>query len=261
VETVRVAPESQPKVDEQFYELLYASLTQVRERREAERGPSGPRDKLYVSEVGTIIGDSACWRKLWYVFHDAPKDSLPPESLMAFEIGDVIGLRISNILAAGDHVQKVQYRLDFSPWPVSGRLDVLLIPKWKRVVEVKSVPCAMLPYLPKQDHVAQLNLYLHGIGKEPEYVGFHGTLLYVVKDARKGQPVCRAFEVPYDTKAALRTLNAYVRARQAATGPTEPPRPMGFTGSTYPCAYCVFQTHCWSGKNSNKISSERYRPP
>jgi len=140
VETLRVATIAQPRVDGQFYELLYASLTQVRKRREAERGPSGPREVLYVSEVGTVIGESACWRKLWYDFHGTPKDSLPPETLIAFEIGDVIGLRISNILAAGDHVQKAQYRLDFSPWPLSGRLDVLLVPKWKRVVEVKSVP-------------------------------------------------------------------------------------------------------------------------
>ena len=251
-----VVTETQPKVDEQFQDLLYDLLLRLRERREAERGPSGPRDVLYVSEVGTVIGESACWRKLWYDFHGAPKDPLPPETLMAFEIGDVIGLRISNILAAGDHVQKVQYRLDFSPWPVSGRLDVLLIPKWKRVVEVKSIPYAMLPYLPKADHIAQLNLYLHGIRQEPEYTGFDGTLLYVVKDARKGQPVCRAYEILYSPKNALVTLNAYMRGRQAATGPTVPPRPKGFTRSTYPCAYCVFQTYCWSGKDSINISSE-----
>ncbi len=82
-----VVTETQPKVDEQFQDLLYDLLLRLRERREAERGPAGPRDVLYVSEVGTVIGESACWRKLWYDFHGAPKDSLPPETLMAFEMG------------------------------------------------------------------------------------------------------------------------------------------------------------------------------
>ena len=251
-----MATTAHPKVDQQFYELLYMSLTQVRKRREGERGPAGPREVLYVSEVGTVIGDAACWRKLWYDFHGTSKDALPPETLIAFEIGDVIGHRISTILAAGDHVQRVEYRLDFAPWPLAGRLDVLLIPTWKRVVEVKSIPYAMLPYLPKADHIAQLNLYLHGIRREPEYTGFDGTLLYVVKDARKGQAVCRAYEIPYNPETALVTLNAYVRARQAAIGPTVPPRPKGFTTSAYPCGYCVFRTHCWSGKDSITTSSE-----
>src|SRR3990167_289699 len=100
-------------------QMLADSLRSDRARRDERRGEK-QRDHLYVSEVGTFTGDTACLRKLWYSFHNAPQEPLDDNTLVNFTLGDVWGLRIANILSAGGAVQKLELPLDFPGYPISG---------------------------------------------------------------------------------------------------------------------------------------------
>jgi len=135
---------------------------------------------------------------------------------------------------------------------VTGRLDALTVPKMRRVVEIKSIPHRAAGYIPKDDHVRQLNLYVHRVRQEPGYEDYSGTLTYLIKDATKGQPVLRAFSVPYDRELALDTLEAFHDALWMVEGDEVPPRPEGYTPSRFPCAYCVYASHCWSAPMTAK---------
>jgi CRISPR/Cas system-associated exonuclease Cas4 (RecB family) len=229
-----------PPIDSAFQALLVRALEESRKRN----GERKERTGLYVSEVGTVIGESACHRKLWYDLHDAPRDPLTPETLMAFEVGDVVGLRVANLLAALGEVQKLELRATFDG-PLSGRLDLLLAGNLKRVVEIKTIPIAQEPYLPKQEHIRQLNLYLDFVRRQPDYADYQGTLAYVFKDARKGMPTSKPFYVEYDAGDAQTTLRAYQTAWDTARGMLIPERPTKYTQSKWPCAYCSFLTQCW----------------
>lgn len=237
--------------------LLRANLVNRRERREAERaaekdGQTG-RTTLYASESGWVQGEDACFRHLWYEFHDAPKDRLSPDTLLNFEWGDMIELRTRNILAEEGAVEKVQLHVDFSPYPVSGRLDILLRPEDRKVVEVKSATIKQRNYLPKADHITQANLYVHQVRTMPEYAAVDGAILYYVfKDPTKGQPVDMEFEIPYAALAAESALKAFEKAYTVAGGAALPDRPPKFTPSYWRCSYCPHLKTCWERPSNNE---------
>lgn len=226
---------------------LDQALRDARAEKDAARPEQ--RTHLYASEVGTVAGEAACHRKLWMAFHDTPKDPLPPDTLLAFEIGDAVGWRIANILAKRGVVEKVELPMAFPGYPVTGRLDILLS-RDRTIVEVKTATQKQRKYLPKVDHIAQCNLYLHGVQQLREYEDVtSGEVLYVFKDAAKGQPIQQSYAVPYDKTLAQETLKAFGAAFDVARGEDMPDRPEGFSPSKFPCSYCAFQTACWSGWN------------
>ena len=234
--------------DTEIEEFFDQAIRAKRDKIEAEHKAKYPngRERFYVSEFGTIFGDNACWRHLWYDFHGHPGEPLGQDSLNNFELGDVWGLRVANIFSGEGVVHKTEFRVNFDPWPVSGRLDILMAPSLKRVVEVKTAALRQQPYLPKEDHVGQLNMYLHKILDDPEYQGWKGSLFYSFKDAAMGQPTRLAFTVEYDPEAALKFLDTTSKAYAAVTGDALPDRPMGFTASKFPCSYCTHADECWN---------------
>lgn len=222
-------------------QILLAVMRQERQAKDAAR-PAG-RTHLYVSEVGTVIGDSACHRRLWLEAHGAEKAALESDTLLQFEFGDAIGWRVANRLAKGDRVEKIELPLSFDGYPLSGRLDVLLRDGW--VVEVKTTTLKARNYIPKSDHLAQANLYVHALRQQGYPV--HGSVVfYAFRDPAKGQVVSREFAQPYDPTAAQVLLDAFRAAWEVATGPTIPERPSRFSPSAFPCSYCVMDLSCWS---------------
>lgn len=223
----------------------------IAERLAAKGGEAG-RTHLYVSEVGTVRGEAACWRRLWYEVHGAPQDPLTDDALLNFEIGDRVGWMAANLLAEAGVVEKVELPLSFGDIPLSGRLDILLS-RDRKVVEVKSTTLKQRSYLPKKDHLAQCLLYIHAVRQIPEYSDVSGGIVaYFCKDAAKGQPVLLEFPVEYDPAEAGKILYDFVIAWRVANRPQLPQRPRGYTPSKFPCAYCVYRTHCWSGLDSQQ---------
>lgn len=222
-------------------EILLTVIRQERQAKDALR-PQG-RTHLYISEVGTVEGASACHRRLWLDVHGASKDVLEPDTLLQFEYGDALGWRVANCLAKGDRVEKIELPLSFAGYPVSGRLDVLLRDGW--VVECKTTTLKARNYVPKPDHMGQANLYAHALTQQGHRI--HGSIVfYAFRDPAKGQVTSLEFPQPYDPIAAQATLEAFRTAWRVATGKAIPNRPKGFSPSGFPCSYCVLRTACWS---------------
>lgn len=243
--TAQVEPEvrSAPSIAR----LLEDALATARTAKIVVQGKK-PRDHLYVSEIGTVQGETACHRRLWYDFHDAPSDPLTPDTLLNFEVGDAVGWRVANLLAKGGHVEKVELPVSLAGGLVTGRTDVLLS-KDLRVVEIKTATLKQRKYLPKPEHLAQCLLYIHALRQYPAYANTcNGVVLYVYKDPARGQPVSDEFPVPYDEQAALNHLRAFREAFRVATSESLPARPDGFSPSGFPCSYCAYRmSTCWSG--------------
>src|SRR5207245_1390392 len=80
--------------------LLWALSEQRSKKAEEDEWHDPVKDpRIHVSEYGRIIGKDACNTYLWYKRHGY-KIEVDDETMMIFEIGHVIGLRLSNILAA-----------------------------------------------------------------------------------------------------------------------------------------------------------------
>jgi len=225
------------------------------EKKRQEGSDPGAREKMRASEVGYAIGDSGCGRRIWYDFHNAPREPTTMEQRINMAVSGIAANWIANVLARSDRVRKVEFTMDFDPFPVSGRLDVLCDPATKRVLEIKAVTTEQFGYLPKQEHFDQATLYTWALRHaavteraEPEYRAYTPSLLYIARNARKGQPTHEAYAIPYSEPRALWLLNELTKVRTIAVGEKMPDRPKGFARSDYPCAYCPFKFHCWSGQ-------------
>ncbi len=209
--------------------------------------PEPPRTGLYVSEVRKVVGDSACWRDLWFSFHGAPRDQLATEQLLAFQVGDRIEQLYVDALSVTGELARIQVPTPFAGIPISGRLDVLLR-RDRRVVELKSVTVKQWNKLPKQEHLDQTLIYVHGLRLLPDYADVPGGVaVYIAKDAPKGHEGVLEVPVPYDEQRARDLLDTFQFAWAAAAGDTRPQRPTGYIPNEWPCGYCAFRTHCWSG--------------
>jgi hypothetical protein len=252
--------------DVEFEEMFEEAAFADRARRDEEwaenvrqhGGDPAVREKIRVSEVGYATGDAACERRFWYDFHNAPKDSLTMEQLVNMGVSSLAGYWAANTLARSGRVHKVEFKMDFDPFPVSGRLDILCDPETRRVIECKAVTTEQFGHLPKQEHFDQPMLYVWSVRRatvlgqlEPEFIKYTPSVFYIGRNARKGQPTHEAYVVPYSEERALWLLQELTRVRNVAVNaPTPPDRPKGFSRSDFPCAYCPFKLHCWSGQEN-----------
>jgi CRISPR/Cas system-associated exonuclease Cas4 (RecB family) len=207
--------------------------------------PDPPRTGLYISEVRKVVGDSACWRALFYDVHEAPRNPLTFEQMQNFEIGDRLEYMYDDALAVSGALEKVQVPIRV-PAPVSGRLDVLLRTD-RRVVEIKTATVKMWSKLPKQEHLDQTLLYIDGLRRLDTYGDVReGVLAYVAKDAPKAHEGVREYPVQWDAAHVEEILEAYHLAWIVASGDTIPPRPKGYSPNAWPCFWCSYSSQCWS---------------
>lgn len=235
--------------------LLHQGLAALNEQRNqryrAAKGlaPDAPEPKrtgLYASEVGTVIGEDACWRKVFYTVAGTQRDPLTTESMLAMAIGDRIeGLYVEALLATGE-IEKIQVPIPFTGYPITGRLDVL-VRRDRMPVELKSTTIKVWNHLPKQAHLDQTLMYLHGLRSLTAYADITEALtVYLAKDAPKGHEGIRAYPVQYDPARMREILETYQLAWDAANDAVLPPRPAAFKPGEWPCAYCSWKSTCWS---------------
>jgi hypothetical protein len=235
--------------DMELESYLLEALTEQRAKRDAESDWHDPTKdpRIHVSEYGEVLGKNACMRKLWYKRHGF-KGEIGEETMMIFEIGNVVGLRLANIIAAQGDVSKVELAGNYDPWPLKGRLDVLTNDKLHRLIDWKTATTKQINYLPKEENFGQANQYMWALRRDNpgRYDDYRVVVVYVFKDPTRGQPPFLAFSRDYDGTRALEFLNASSKAFQIATGPVMPDRPEGFTISKFPCSYCPMAAKCWS---------------
>lgn len=242
---------------------LRAMNDKSREERVAQRGTA---DKLnpHVSDAGK------CVRQVVMSLMNLPAEPYTDDSLMNFLVGHAVEEAWAAVLTAAgaefvreDRVEipvvgtKVTGRQDFGGirlvWRASvaealGLDDLAAIPDGA-IVELKSINSRSMSWMLKKgekgkdEHRRQLRLYLYATGAP---VGF---LVYLVKDATKGEPILHAWEVEPNDAASGRDLEQLASAYEMASSGAVPPIPEGFKKSAYPCSYCAFRPLCWDEQN------------
>jgi hypothetical protein len=131
-----------------------------------------------------------------------------------------------------------------TPWG-TGHADIVLVRR-RHLVEVKSTQDRYLDDLPRAEHLAQVQAYLHFLPRIRT-----AELLYVVVGKGlviRSWPVRRRPEIGQSIEAELRLLSAY------RDGGVLPPIPEAYAGpSVPPCSFCPFRQPCWSGAHDREV--------
>ena len=127
----------------------------------------------------------------------------------------------------------------------TGHADIVLL-RAHHLIEVKSTQERYLGDLPRAEHLAQVQAYLHFLPWVRS-----AELLYVIP-ARglliRSWPVRRAPDIGRGIEAELQLLAGY-RAQGLL-----PPIPEAYAGpSVPPCSFCPFREACWSGAHDREV--------
>lgn len=237
-------------------DLLRKGLELEQAQRAEEKGP---KRNVWATDLGK------CEREIYFSLTGEPETNpLTPETLINFKVGNSVEDAMAELLASatgGQVVRQLRYELQHRTTTVSGRLDLaVLIPEARSIVEVKSLSSRWMGYMVKNRlegdprHRKQLNWYLHASHEvdptlegetfktEPFELGY---LLYLVKDATKGERPDHTFVVPYNEAVALQDLEWQHLQQERADRGEDPGIPPGFRRSKVPCSYCSFAKRCW----------------
>ncbi len=227
----------------QFETLLVQALHADNAAKTAQRAADrGTADKLnpWVTDAGK------CIRQVGLSLRNVPQsDPLTTDSLINFGVGHAVESWLASLLTShGLEIQReVKVAIEHQGVNVTGRADLLAVGA-DLLLEIKSTSSRALGYTRKDggkdDHKAQINLYLRHYAKP------NGVLLYVAKDAIKGENPLFAVDVPYNAREADADLDSLAElARTAQAGLPPPAIPDGLTKSKFPCSYCSYKTYCW----------------
>jgi hypothetical protein len=184
---------------------------------------------------------------------------------MNFAIGRAVEEAFADRLHAlgAEVLREIRVELPAGQTVVSGRADFFIaIPDAKLLIELKSTSSRSMGFMlrngeqGRQEHRDQLGLYLHAsqLGLMPHAFDV-GQLVYLVKDATRGEPIAHAWPVPYNRERAEYQLEALGVIDQWAKDGIDPGIPANFIAYTeknrklfWMCQYCSYQGHCWIGR-------------
>jgi hypothetical protein len=121
--------------------------------------------------------------------------------------------------------------------PLKGFVDAIIKVNGEvALVEIKSCG-ATLPVKPKEDHLAQLRVYLMLTGVE------RGYIVYVSRSVAKfgGEIIQKLFRVEPDNKTYALRVALVSEYANALVVPLIPP----YIRSAAQCSWCPFQPYCW----------------
>lgn len=135
----------------------------------------------------------------------------------------------------------------------TGEID-LWIPHLPHLVECKTTKPSNEPYLPMQEHMIQVQCYLHFFGKEHGVT--EGELSYALKDEDDLYASrVRSFAVEYDPELASMLEDEMKRIHRHGLLKRVLPIPEAYTENRFPCAWrvgtpdagsCAYYRRCWS---------------
>lgn len=195
-------------------------------------------DHFYISDAGK------CPRQIYFKFKKAPRAEIEPRILRIFDEGDYVHLRLMGVLTSLGIVRAVEVQIPPQEI-ISGRADAIVGLEGGKpyVVDFKSISNFGFKSLqePKQEHVKQIQLYMHYF-KIPR-----GILLYESKDTQE----LKDFLLEYDPELIQRLLKGFeVLKKQIEenTIPAIPPELIGWP--KWPCQYCEYLELCQKKEKS-----------
>ena len=189
------------------------------------------RDKkrFYISDAGK------CPRQIFFKFKKAPCKEMEPRILRIFDQGNYVHLRLMRDLFSLGVV--VASEVNIPPTEdVGGRADaVVRIDNELYLVDFKSINSMILQKMeePKEDHILQIQLYLHFFKLKK------GILLYEGKD----NSLMKEFPVEYDKKIADKILGDFKRLKINVDKNLIPQQIPDYP-ENWQCQYCQFREIC-----------------
>jgi CRISPR/Cas system-associated exonuclease Cas4 (RecB family) len=215
------------------------------EKEKEKRRDDKDRIKFFISEAGK------CPRMIFFRFKKAPAEEIEPERLRIFEEGEIIQQRILRHLFSLGIIRATEIRIPPQEL-VSGRADAIVsftdhtfsnlgieikeeiecgVPY---VLEIKSISGKInSKRLPLQDHINQLQLYLHYFKIKK------GILLYLNKDTQE----ISEFVFEYDRDLVEKILSWFSKLKEKIESNIVPLRLADFP-TNWQCQNCEFFEIC-----------------
>lgn len=216
-------------IEDKLVEAVEAGLYRLWEEEEAQH--IRKEGVYYPSAIG------ACLRKQYYIYTLERRPS--PEKLAIFATGKGVHKAVADALSASGIVnvesEEVETRLTISQEiELRGRIDILLVEMdgEKVVVEVKSV--SKLPENPYENHLLQLQAYLHATKLNK------GALLYW--DKRTGK--VKAFSVTRDENYLAKVAERAIILHEYLKRKAPPPKEAVVEGRLWECDVCEYADVC-----------------
>jgi len=204
-------------------------LKEIIDKYYQDKNNERERKRFYISDAGK------CPRQIFFKFKKAPRKEMEPRLLRIFDQGDYVHLRLTRDLFSLGIV--VASEIDIPPREdIGGRADAIIrINNELYLVDLKSINSNILYKMekPKEDHILQVQLYLHFFKLKK------GILLYEGKDNSE----IKEFPVEYDKKVAEKILNDFKRLKINVEKDLIPQRLPDFPDS-WQCQYCQFREIC-----------------
>jgi len=200
---------------------------------------------FYVSDAGK------CSRAIFFKFKKAPREEMEARILRLFDHGDYIHQLIMRPLLSMRGIHVVASEVNIPPQElIRGRADAVLSDgKDLYVLDIKSMNSMIFKSLtqPKEDHINQLQLYLHFLDPQK------GILLYVNKDTQE----LKEFVVSYDAKRVQSLLNILKDLKIKIDANIIPQRIPEWPDN-WQCKYCSFKEIC-KMSNGGEVNWEDFK--
>lgn len=252
------------KLDQQFVNLL----NDAQRRADSLGRIPSKRTGHWASEAL-----SSCLRKSWLSWKALPTNEFG--NLDTFALGNSIEDAVVKkfqsagiVLRQQEHITIDDARLQY---PITGKIDLLIIEGDDIItpVEIKSTKDygendgydKWMSYLPREEHVAQLSMYLHA------RKATHGYLAYF----NKNRGIMAIYKVDYEPEFYNFVIEQFVLFEKELAGP-EPEIPKGMKPESFPCGWmsrapdakaakkmegtCQYWNHCWKGQKLVTLFAE-----
>lgn len=252
-----------------FEQSLAIANDESRKQRIADKG-TDQKTNPYVTDA------KSCPRKVWFSLKNIPEtEPLTTQSLINFGLGhsaEEFAASIFERFPDAKVERELRIEIPVGQTCVSGRIDFLIeLPSFNSIVELKTTSSLSMKYTlqglakgEKQDshekYRAQANLYLHAsqlglVGSKPYETAY---LIYLIKDAKKGQEPIQAFKIAYNQLAAEGDLRQLALIKEMAVRDQDPGVPVAYLQHytekgklIWNCSYCSYKSNCW-GKGGLK---------
>ncbi|MEM5871517.1 MAG: Dna2/Cas4 domain-containing protein [Candidatus Aenigmatarchaeota archaeon] len=194
----------------------------------------------YPSEIGN------CLRKIWFTYKK-PKQ-LDKEKIKVLQVGLMLHDFIADVLRSEKNQDvrlldsEVPFKIDFSEFSISGRVDdVLIVEKDQKkiLVEVKSVKMLSMAKEPSLPHLMQIQLYMYALGIHD------GIILYVEKPSLK----IKEFEVKYDPEMIKSIIERFKLLHEHLKSDLIPnAEAKELKHMEWMCRYCEYVEECEKSK-------------
>lgn len=189
-----------------------------------------------------------CHRQQFFEITNPVAAAVHPVTAAYYERGRMVEDWFCGILTEGDEPFQEEMEVPH-PYGV-GHID-FWFPTENYFIELKTSNQNTEPYLPKSEHLLQVQAY-HHYGRQSGAMN-EKTRAYLIYVLTGGPLKMRVYEIPYDADLAAIAISGMDRLHESITRLETPPISEFYDDSSFPCSFqsddvtirCPFWDRCW----------------